>query len=336
MENFLKLVIIFVVGFGVAQEGYQVPGFPPFDSEPRLLEVLERTDDTVRVRHAFGELDVPANPQRIVAGDEVIFGMLVSLGIKPMAVVDFWGTTKQPPLDAYMEGVILLPNAHWSINLEATLTLEPDLIIAQVTLQENNEAFYELVSEIAPTIALMTDGSTSPRQGTRDLAALFGLEAKAEEVIADYEAFAATQREVVREQLGETTISYLGVNVGGLDLFEVGNKLENTFTPHAVTDILYLDLRLEPGPEVVKYGDGFTFSPELLPELQADHLALMVFDNEALSDLESSPLWSQVRAVQEGNVHVFTYEDDSMYVSCGVICNRYRLELFVERLLGQN
>jgi iron complex transport system substrate-binding protein len=334
-----KLVMMGLLALGLAfaqEEPYQVPGFPPFAPEPHLLEVLERDEDTVRVRHAFGEVEVPAEPLRIIAADLPVFGMLVSLGVPPVGVVSLEGQFS-PALEPYAEGVTILQNPDGVLSLEPALSLEPDLIIGFRGLGFNDAAFYEPVSRIAPTIALLDDPLFAPRQGLRDLGELLGRVEEAEEAIADYESFLAEKRSAISERLGDATFSILRAH-GERDyaLNGVGLKVEDgSFVPHSISGFLYDDLRLQPGPEVAKYApDAYeSLSLEVLPELQADHLLVITFGERVAqqAELSSLSLWQQVKAVQEGNVHFFTLNE---LFPCGLLCNRHRIELFTERVLG--
>lgn len=58
-------VSVLVVSCSLAfaqKDPYRVLAFPPFAAAPTTLEVTEDRGDTVLVRHAYGETEIPKNP----------------------------------------------------------------------------------------------------------------------------------------------------------------------------------------------------------------------------------------------------------------------------------
>jgi len=117
-----------ILGFGTSQSAPpQVPGFPPFAPAPTLLEVIEDRGDTVLVRHALGETEIPKNPERVYT-DDAMLEPLVALGIVPVASSYIDAAAMPEALAEQVEGkTTIFP--YNSVNLEAILAAQPDLIV---------------------------------------------------------------------------------------------------------------------------------------------------------------------------------------------------------------
>ncbi|NOK63316.1 MAG: hypothetical protein GFH27_549361n49 [Chloroflexi bacterium AL-W] len=82
----------------------QVPGFPAYAPTPTMLEVVEEREETVLIRHAFGETEVPKNPARVYT-DALTTQIALSLGIEPAGAQYFTTLLEVPELAAQLEGV---------------------------------------------------------------------------------------------------------------------------------------------------------------------------------------------------------------------------------------
>lgn len=90
MKKALALLVLFTLGFVFAQVT-QVPGYPAFSEAPAQFELLEERDDTLLVRHAAGETEIPAEPQRIYFNTNI--EVPVALGLP---VVGGWHGSWEP------------------------------------------------------------------------------------------------------------------------------------------------------------------------------------------------------------------------------------------------
>ncbi|NJO82437.1 MAG: ABC transporter substrate-binding protein [Blastochloris sp.] len=109
-------------------ETVQVPGFPPYAPAPTMLEVIEDRDDTLVVRHLFGETEIPANPQRIYA-DGSTFDILLSLGIEPVAANTLYTSELEPPTQLAPLIADLTIYNRGPADPEIVLSHQPDLIL---------------------------------------------------------------------------------------------------------------------------------------------------------------------------------------------------------------
>jgi iron complex transport system substrate-binding protein len=169
------------------------------------------TDDPAASRtvtHRFGTIEVPADPQRIVAVGSTDADALAVLGIVPVAAYPntgfgegrFFPWLDSRPEVAETEPLALDPTTY-GVNAEQIAALRPDLIIA-VNSYNNAEEQYELLSAIAPTLSASADPVTMTWQehameiadalGRRDdmEAVSDAIDARIAEIAADNPSFA--------------------------------------------------------------------------------------------------------------------------------------------------
>lgn len=332
MKRFLFALAALVCGLTQAQEPYQVPGFSPFAPAPQMLEVVEDRGDTVVVRHGYGETEVPKNPQRIFATDEAALEILLSLGIQPVGAA-YWRDLPVA-LQKVTKGTTIL-SAQGGINLEAVLSLSPDLIVGGSYIPDR--AFYEQLSRIAPTVVFIDNSHWAFwRQGMRDVARLLDMPEQAEKALRNYDEQVEELRAAIQSHTEGQTLSILLVHSNKVDLANAGVVNGERFEPTFLSAWAYQDLRLTPGPEVEKLGQGggrIPLSFEYLPDLEADHLALVLPDpdsDEQFQVLTSHPLWDSIPAVQKGNAYRLGLE-----YGYGYFTNLYFLERAADIITGE-
>lgn len=105
---------------------------------------------TRSVKTAYGEVEVPTEPLRVVAVSYDTPWQLAAVGVTPVAMQDYSAyadsfTATQQELIAETDTV----GSFFDLNIEAVLAAEPDLIVGDVL--EIDEATFEELSKIAPT-----------------------------------------------------------------------------------------------------------------------------------------------------------------------------------------
>lgn len=157
----------------------------------------------VTVEHRYGSTTIPAEPQRVVTVGLSDPDFVLALGVKPVAITDWYGDYPlgiwpwaQEALDDARPGVIPRPEGD-KINFELLAGYRPDLIIGQYTGMTKEE--YERASQLAPTVAQSGEHKDylMPWQvTTRTVGKALGRSAQAEKLIAGLESrFAAVRRE---------------------------------------------------------------------------------------------------------------------------------------------
>ncbi|MEM8902613.1 MAG: helix-turn-helix domain-containing protein [Actinomycetota bacterium] len=295
----------------------ELDGWPTLDEQPPFFEILDRDDETVTLEHAYGEIVIPRNPQRIVAA-YASAEALITLGIEPIAY-PAW-TEPSPVLQERAPEMVWLPIVDGSPNLEEIAALEPDLIIDHQGWMggAGEGGNHTVVSQIAPTLV----PKSIPlywQDYLLELGEIFDLDDRAEAAVADYSTRVDSFRARVRAEVGP------GETITPLLFFGDEPWLHtpiSTFDGRNGRDPsvawIYSELGLTPGPwmaEVYAQGGeepGYTpVSEELLGEIRADHLAVFPagygydesIPEEYVSFTEGTPLWSFIPAVESDNVH---------------------------------
>ena len=265
------------------------------------------TAGTRVVEHLMGEVEIPANPQRVVTlHDLSLTTMALHLGFQPIG--------SHGRLDENGEELIFLGEGlstaglthvgeFNAINFERLLTLEPDLIIGRSL----EEPVYEELSTIAPTVLVPNEITLDSVAFTAFVADLLNRTQRHEELQTLYEdkialikALVPNPEEVYVTRLvmadAEGTILMQGgttpvdqvIRDVGFSKREAVREMENEYTPDTTGDNLY---RL--GLEVVSDLDAdFVFNNYFQ---QGSNLSLNIS-----RDIENGPIWQQMYAVQQG------------------------------------
>ncbi len=106
---------------------------------------------TLTVASAYGDVEVPADPQRVAGVSYNTPWQLQSLGVTPIATIDYsnWLSSYTPEQQAFIADAKPI-GTYGEINFEALSATEPDLIIGDAS--EVDEATYQRLSTIAPTV----------------------------------------------------------------------------------------------------------------------------------------------------------------------------------------
>ncbi|MEM8534823.1 MAG: ABC transporter substrate-binding protein [Chloroflexota bacterium] len=155
---------------------------------PTRVQVLETTDTYRLVEHSLGEAQVPLEPQRIVAVSGIWeFEALLVLDVHPIAAAGddagFRRTAWFPHMEPYIDDdqIERLPSRR-SINLEAVVRMQPDLIIG---MSNWIEPTYDELSQTAPTVGIHHE--LSWQDTLVDVARVVDRVMQAEAYIEDYE-----------------------------------------------------------------------------------------------------------------------------------------------------
>ena len=265
-------------------------------------EVEQQDTETRVVETVKGEVEIPANPKRIVdisgSSEELL---LLGHNVVGTANVDSYDTENVPAYmkDSLGNAKIVGHSMMETADIEAILACEPDLII----MAPRQEEIYDQLKEIAPTV-MLEDQSNDWEAKLTDVAALFGQEEEAQAWLDDYYAKAEKLGKEIKEANGEDT-TYLTV------LASSGSFM--VFTEGGIGTVLKDDMKL-PQPTNMPEQDSITLptvTMEGLSEIDADHIIVIATESDK-ADLEASSVWSQIRAVKEGNVTIL---DASPYFS---------------------
>lgn len=257
-------------------------------------EAEKQDKDTIVVETVKGEVEIPANPKKIVdisgSSEELL---LLGHTVIGTANVDSYDTENVPSYmkgslgDAKVVGHSMMETA----DIEAILALEPDLII----MAPRQEEIYDQLKEIAPTV-MLKDQSNDWEAKLKDVATLFGQEKKVENWLDTYYKKAEVLGKEIKEAKGEDT-TYLTV------LASSGSFM--VFSEGGIGTVLKEDMKL-PQPTNMPEQDNITLptvTMEGLSEIDADHIIVIATESDK-ADLIASSVWSEIRAVKEGNVTI--------------------------------
>jgi iron complex transport system substrate-binding protein len=180
------------------------------------------------------------------------------------------------------------------INLEAIAEAAPSVIIGRI---DDVEPILDELRAIAPVIPVSShsDGVTW-QEDLALVAEATGTEAKAEELIAEYDARVAEIAETYATQIADTVVvapdydvdsaSVQATRLQSLILAELGASPSSAFTAS------------------LEAGDAVEFSPEQTLDAfsDADAILALVNSSESWEATQNDALWQQLPAVQAGNV----------------------------------
>ena len=250
------------------------------------------TENTVTVTDVRGEVEIPADPQRIVdlSGNSDILSIL---GYKVVGTAnsDAYDYTKFPSyLEDTLSGAEILGySMQDTMDVEAVMNLNPDLIVIS-TVQEK---MYDQLSEIAPTVMIQLE-ALNWKDDVRALGKVFDKEDVANEWIANYESKAKEAGDKIKAKYGDNT-TYLSFLASGGQFF--------VFDGAGFGDVLYKDMGLAKPVGMPKQTDISlpVVTYEGLAAIQADYI-FAIATEEDLAQLEANSIWNNLPAVKNGNV----------------------------------
>lgn len=252
------------------------------------------TENTVTVTDVRGDVEIPADPQRIVdlSGNSDILSIL-GYDVVGTANSDAYDYTKFPSyLEETLKGAEILGySMQDTMDVEAVMNLNPDLIVIS-TVQEK---MYDALSEIAPTVMIQLE-ALNWKDDVRTLGKVFGKEDVANEWIANYEAKAKEAGDKIKAEYGGDT-TYLSFLASGGQFF--------IFDGAGFGDVLYNDMGLAKPAGMPEQTDISlpVVTYEGLAAIQSDYIFVIATD-EDLAQLEANSIWNNLPAVKNGNVVV--------------------------------
>ncbi|TVP56990.1 MAG: ABC transporter substrate-binding protein [Nodularia sp. (in: Bacteria)] len=253
----------------------QVPHTPKASTDCRMVNT------------ALGETCVPTHPQRVIALD--LLDNLLSLGIKPVGATVYDGHFRTS-LPAEKSVGIQSVGTLGQPNIESILQLKPDLILTT----HWGRLDYKQLSQIAPVVAA-GDGKNIDWKGwLKTYGAALGKQAEVEAIIDKYYQRVAEFRQQMGERLSQTQVSVI-MSWGGYRTY-----MNKSFSGQILRDI---GLPRPPIQDQDKVNEDISL--ELIPRMEGDVIFLAVGGNEPsiVKSLLNHPLWSQLKAVQEGKVY---------------------------------
>ncbi|NQX11574.1 ABC transporter substrate-binding protein [Microbacteriaceae bacterium VKM Ac-2855] len=263
-------------------------------------EGADSTADGVTVESQLGPVTIPADIDSIVVLEgRRDLDIVLSLGL-PLVGVPYRevgeADLEAPLAEAYAVAAengaeeLFLDD---EINIEAVAAAAPSLIISRV---DDVEPILEELQAIAPVLAIGDQDRTTWQEDLLLVAEATGTSAKAEELIAEYDARVAEIASTYADVIAANTVVPLGTDSEGSQVRP--NRLLST----ALTDV-----GAQPSAafaEAVSIDDGVEYGPEQLFDAHqdADGIVALVNTADEWEATQADPLWQQLPAVQAGHV----------------------------------
>jgi len=248
------------------------------------------------VKHALGEIQVPANPQRVVVLNIAPLDTALALGIQPIgAVAHGHGFENFPGYLSAQTEEIALVGVSPQPNLEKILLLKPDLIVGDA---QKYHHVHDKLSQIAPTFVI---DSEQWKEKVLLYSEALGQKQKAEELLAEYNSRIEKLRQELGSELANTKVSVITTWNGNIWVL-----LKNSLPGEILDEI---GLGVPPVAQKKKVGFKSAISRESLDSIDSDVIFLLDFgskqaeDRLNLSEFTSDPMFSELKAVKQGRVY---------------------------------
>ncbi len=288
----LVLCVAMLAGCAPAPSTTSIPDSSTVTPDTTPATGGEGDAQTVTVTDVRGEVEIPADPQRIVdlSGNSDILHIL-GYKVAGTANSDAYDYTKFPSFleDALAGAKIVGFSYQDTMDVENILSLEPDLII----ISTRQEKMYDQLKEAAPTVMIEL-AQIDWKEDILTLAKMFGKTADAEAWLKDYSDRAAAAGEQIRSKLGADK-SYVSMLASGGQLY--------IFDAAGMGSVLYEDMGLNkpvgmPEQENVSLP---VVTYEGLAAIEADYILVLGTD-EDMAALKDNAIWKSLPAVTAGHV----------------------------------
>lgn len=313
MKKLLLFICVFLL---VGCQSADVKNDQENPSEQVALEVKENTKETETITDEedkmivytseHGDIEVPADPERIVILDSSAAGALIMFD-GSIVGHEIW-TAGNTLFHEYLKD-----STQVSVdNIEQILALNPDLIVTS----PYNENFDEL-SQIAPTVSF-SYGKLNYLDTIIEYGKLVNKESQARDWVETYKKNAKDAGLKIKEKYGDD-VSISVIEAYGDEMYLYGDNWGRG------TQIVYqeMDLVMTEAVKSVALTDGYySISSEVIPDYAAD---LIIFAHFAGSNMafKETETWSNLKAVKENLV--LEVNAESFYMT-GPITLDYQLE----------
>lgn len=173
-----------------------------------LAAISGRDAFAARFDTAFGPVDLPASPNRIVALDSA-GAIALNYGVKPVGMTASDTSSLTPDGKSLAAEVPLVGQSTFDgqLRYERILMLRPDLIVGMIRGGTDYSALYGKLARIAPTVLLRAEGAGTLLDVTFRLAVVMGLEKPALAKKALFERRCRAIRERWHDTLATTTVA---------------------------------------------------------------------------------------------------------------------------------
>lgn len=271
------------------------------------------------VKHEMGEIEVCGQLQRVASLTPYLLDYMLALGVQPIAHSDerwdpnikiYDNPTEQIPYLGQWVKTKPIPLGDSDVpSFEALTLAQPDLILGEKWQEQN----YALMTQIAPTLLFdhrRADGKVDWQHNIKEIALALDREAQAEELLTRHSQRMAE----VREQLASVVAAHPRVLVLGSVLQNNRIVLGEVSTTARLLQSIGFEIVSSKNssvvlPETKQSGSMPQISIELLPQIEADFICVLVWSKEYDKPQEIfkqqwaiNPVLKQVPSFKEGKV----------------------------------
>ncbi|MEK0313822.1 iron-hydroxamate ABC transporter substrate-binding protein [Cohnella sp. 56] len=258
------------------------------------------TPSTRMLKTVKGEIEIPTDPKRIVAG--YYHGTLLALGMQPVGgSKDWWmGSPFLKEQEAAMTDI------GSPASTEKVLALNPDLIVINDTLVDQ----YDNFSKIAPTLLVEYSSIHNIREEVKVFGELLGKQKEADAWLAGYAAKAEQAREKLKDTVKPGATAAL-LEIDGKSLAVLGDNYGRG------GEVIYNALQFQ-APAWIKQNvidNGVQYqeiSIEKLPEIaDTDYIFLSSYTETTAEELQAlidNPVWKSLPAYKNGHIIPLDYK----------------------------
>lgn len=249
--------------------------------------------DTRTIKDAYGDVQVPVNPGKVVVLDIGALDNLLELGVKPVGAPSI--LTAGDPYPTYLKGTDGITNIG-TVNepsLEAIDALKPDLIIGN---KDTHDAIYEQLAQIAPTVFVETLGVTW-KQNLQLHAEAVNKQEEGQKLLDAY-----------GQRTEELKAVLAGDNAKTVSLFRPRADKIQVYLKETFAGTIMKDAGI--GRPAAQQDAGFSkdVTEEQIAELDGDVILWFNREPDAFAKLEQSALWATLNGVQQQAVHPVDWE----------------------------
>lgn len=294
MKRFLQMFSVFILALTVLA-GCGSGESDQSDSNSNNSSDKTSKENTIKVDHAMGTSEVPADPKRVVVLTNEGTEALLAMGVKPVGAVKSWlGDPWYDHIKKQMDGVKVV-GTESEVSLDTIAKLNPDLIIGNKMRQEK---IYDKLSAIAPTVFSETLRGNW-KINFKLYAKALNKEEKGQQVLADFD----NRIQSIHDRLGDKVnqeISLVRFVAGDIRIYH-----KNSFAGVILDQIGFKR------PENQRKDDLAQrhVTKELIPKMNGDKLFYFTYEtgdgkaNQVEDEWTNSKLWKNLEVVQKGDAH---------------------------------
>ncbi|WP_085522206.1 ABC transporter substrate-binding protein [Tuberibacillus sp. Marseille-P3662] len=294
MKRFLQMFSVFILALTVLA-GCGSGESDQSDSNSNSSSDKTSKENTIKVDHAMGTSEVPADPKRVVVLTNEGTEALLAMGVKPVGAVKSWlGDPWYDHIKKQMDGVKVV-GTESEVSLDTIAKLNPDLIIGNKMRQEK---IYDKLSAIAPTVFSETLRGNW-KINFKQYAKALNKQEKGQQVLEKFD----NRIQSIHDRLGDKVnqeISLVRFVAGDIRIYH-----KNSFAGVILDQIGFKR------PENQRKDDLAQrhVTKELIPKMNGDKLFYFTYEtgdgkaNQVEDEWTNSKLWKNLEVVQEGDAH---------------------------------